>query len=121
MPRGCELDVDLVEAENTYATKKVILEVELEVGVLLDGLEDLGVITRLGTYLDTLCGDLVGQIVSTYSSISSIGSVRLYLRTAMVACELLARELSHYQQPCLPAKMTMLYSDMMILIYSFMM
>jgi hypothetical protein len=43
MPRGCELDVDLVEAENTYATKKVILEVELEVGVLLDGLEDLGI------------------------------------------------------------------------------
>jgi hypothetical protein len=32
-----------VEAENTYATKKVILEVELEVGVLLDGLEDLGI------------------------------------------------------------------------------
>jgi hypothetical protein len=43
MPRGCELGVDLVQAENTYATKKVILEVELEVGVLLDGLEDLNI------------------------------------------------------------------------------
>lgn len=27
--------------ENTYATEEVILEVELEVGVLLDGAEDL--------------------------------------------------------------------------------
>jgi hypothetical protein len=47
MPRGCELDVDLVEAENTYATKKVILEVELEVGVLLDSLEDLDMLLAL--------------------------------------------------------------------------
>jgi hypothetical protein len=47
MPRGCELCVDVVEAENTYATKKVILEVELEVGVLLDGLEDLNVLLAL--------------------------------------------------------------------------
>ena len=28
-------------AENTYATEKVILEVELEVSVLLDGAKDL--------------------------------------------------------------------------------
>jgi hypothetical protein len=41
MPRVCELDVDNGTTENTYATKKVILEVELEVGVLLDGTEDL--------------------------------------------------------------------------------
>jgi hypothetical protein len=47
MPRGCELCVDVVEAENTYATKKVILEVELEVGVLLDGLEDLNALLAL--------------------------------------------------------------------------
>jgi hypothetical protein len=47
MPRVCELDVDLVEAKNTYATKKVILEVKLEVGVLLDGLEDLNIMLAL--------------------------------------------------------------------------
>jgi hypothetical protein len=41
------LDVDLVETENTYATKKVILEVELEVGVLLDGFEDLSILLAL--------------------------------------------------------------------------
>jgi hypothetical protein len=40
-PGGCEFDVDSGSAENTYATEKVILEVELEVGVLLDGAEDL--------------------------------------------------------------------------------
>jgi len=41
MPGVCKLRVDLASAENTYATKKVILEVELEVGMLLDGAEDL--------------------------------------------------------------------------------
>lgn len=68
MPRHCEPDVDLFEAENTYATKKLILEVELEVGVLLNGAEDLNVLLALfesgqtaHAYLDTLCGDLVGQ------------------------------------------------------------
>ena len=40
-PGVCELDVEPISAKNTYATKKVILEVELEVGVLLDGAEDL--------------------------------------------------------------------------------
>ena len=40
-PRKCKSDVGFVDAKNTYATKKVILEVELEVGVLLDGAEDL--------------------------------------------------------------------------------
>lgn len=37
--------------ENTYATKEVILEVELEVGVLLDGAKDLVIL------LDTLEDD----------------------------------------------------------------
>ena len=40
-PGVCELGVDPGSAENTYATKKVILEVELEVGVLLNGAKDL--------------------------------------------------------------------------------
>ena len=39
----CEFGIQPVSDENTYATEKVILEVELEVGVLLDGLEDLRV------------------------------------------------------------------------------
>ena len=37
----CELGADPGNAKNTYATEKVILEVELEVSVLLDGAEDL--------------------------------------------------------------------------------
>lgn len=68
MPSHCELNVDPLEAENTYATKKVILEVKLEVGVFLDGAEDLSGLLALfesgqtaHAYLDTLCGDLVGQ------------------------------------------------------------
>ena len=44
-----ELGVDLVSAENTYATEKVILEVELEVGVLLDGAEDLSYIISIAS------------------------------------------------------------------------
>jgi len=47
----------------------MILEVELEVGVLLDGAEDLQYVVSIArershsfkTHLDTLCGDLVGQ------------------------------------------------------------
>lgn len=49
-----------------YATKEVLLEVEFDVGVLLDGTEDLeGMISRALNmvergllYLDTLCGNL---------------------------------------------------------------
>ena len=49
----------------TYATEEMVLEVELEVGVLLDSAKDLkSVLVSPSTfewcclYLDTLCGDL---------------------------------------------------------------
>lgn len=46
-------------------------------------------IEEVASYLHTLCGDLSrGILVSTYlEEASSIGSVRLYLRTAVVACD----------------------------------
>jgi hypothetical protein len=55
----------LVTEGQTYATEEMVLEVELEVGVLLDSAKDLkSVLVSPSTfewcclYLDTLCGDL---------------------------------------------------------------
>ena len=78
----------------TYATEEMVLEVELEVGVLLDSAKDLkSVLVSPSTfewcclYLDTLCGDLkLGETCQymLFRQWALLG--RLYLRTAVVTC-----------------------------------
>jgi hypothetical protein len=77
-----------------YATKEMVLEVELDVGVLLDGAEDLKNAVRVlmdvrrsavWSYLHALCGDLVLGETCQHMSFCQWHCSRLYLWTAVVA------------------------------------